>query len=60
MIYKSVVKKFLLLKIQFLIDIIPVVRKVLDGLDKSIADEKGFYLDLKTLKYIKDNLEKMK
>lgn len=41
-------------------DIIPIVRNILDWLDKELKDISGNGLDEKTLKYVKENLESKK
>jgi len=39
-------------------DIIPIVRNILDWLDKELSEVKGSGLDFKTLKYVRKNLKK--
>ena len=39
-------------------DIIPIVRNILDWLDKELSDVTGSGLDVNTLKYVRKNLKK--
>lgn len=41
-------------------DVIPIVRNILDWLDKELKDVSGSGLDEKTLKYVKENLKNKK